>query len=248
VHLQDDQELRCTTKWWEDYKEGIRNKSLKSKGISLHRLLRFDPQQEEFDIQKSYFKLQISHELNPGREYLTAKEFQEVRAELALSKLRDEIDWLAGAENLSAEDLPTEYQELHLNPICKLKQPNKVDLLKDWSSSNTRYVFTSAYEHYREYHDSVSACDDAPLKHGAWCKQIHRKDVNSDHHWIKDYNDLFIVDFYSMGVQSRLLARFGISYLIEESKDMAGIRLLSHKDLDNVVTQFDAEWKRANIL
>jgi hypothetical protein len=248
IHLSDDKPIWCTTQWWENYKIQVRDSNLKPYGICLHRLLRYDPPTEgtEFEIQKQYFRLGLRKETDPGRDYLTAHELIEVKTDLSGRGLLTGIAWLDGAEFIdtaSGQDV----SQVRFHPICQVSDPHIAEQLQQWP--NDRFVFSSAFQNYKHYHNTVDTIPLQPVRPGAWGKQIGQKSLVEDaEHLIRNNDDLFLVDFFEPTEAVRVVGRFGISFRIEEHKDIAGIRLLSDEEVTNAVAQFDKVWLRASEL
>jgi len=246
IHLSDDKPIWCTTEWWEHYKDQVRHSNLKQNGICLHRLLRYDPPTEgvDLDVQKQYLRLQF-REFNPEREYLTARELIEAKEELDSHGLGTHVRWLDGAE-LVGNVPEQELTRVRLHPICQVDNNDAAQRLLQWSS--IRFLFLSAFENYKNYHETADPSPPKPVKSGAWGKQIGRSSVSEDSdHIVRSNDDLFLVDFFKSD-DNVVIGRFGLSFRIEEHKDIAGIKLLSGAEVSNAVEQFDHVWSRASAL
>jgi hypothetical protein len=248
IHLSDDKPVWCTTRWWEEYKKEVRDNSLTQHGICLHRLLRYDPPKEgtEPEIQRQYFRLGFRKEMDTEREFLTAQEFIEVKSELSARGLSAGVVWLDGAEFIDGTS-GQGVSQVVLHPICQVSDSEVANQLQQWT--NDRFVFSSAFWNYKHYHNSTEEIPQRPVKPGAWGKQIGQGSITPDaEHLIRNNDDLFLVDFFDRNDAARVVGRFGISFRIEELKDIAGIRLLSDEEASNAVAQFDNVWLRASAL
>jgi hypothetical protein len=247
LHLPGDKMLWCSTLWWEHYKLRIHHSNLEPHGICLHRLLRYDASAPEgtFDDQKRYLRLHIRKEFASQRECLSAEEFVEVKTQLDDAGFGGALTWLSGAEHIRVAT--NQVPEFRIHPICKV-DPLSTRAIQNWIGETSRYALTSAFEDYRTYHNTFGRCHETPTKAGAWGKQIDKGILQAERSpFIKEYDDLFLVDFYRVDGDA-CVGRFGISFRIEEHKDIAGIRMLSPTDVTAAVEQFDDAWARASAL